>query len=190
MLVMIFGPQAVGKMTVGEELAKKTGLTLFHNHMSIEFVLQFHEYKTKEAQGMIRMLRDEVMTSLANSEHKKGMIFTFVWALSEQADWDYVEHVQEIFEDHEQYFIELYSDLETRKKRNVTENRLNKKPSKRNVEWSQAEIVRSMEKHKLSSTDEDFGNRNIIKIDNTELSAKETAELIIKKFNLEVEDEG
>jgi shikimate kinase len=31
--VLIFGPQAVGKMTVGQELAKITGLKLFHNHI-------------------------------------------------------------------------------------------------------------------------------------------------------------
>ena len=36
--VMIIGPQAVGKMTVGQELAKKTSLKLFHNHMTIELL--------------------------------------------------------------------------------------------------------------------------------------------------------
>jgi len=30
-LVIIFGPQAVGKMTVGQELEKITGLKLFHS---------------------------------------------------------------------------------------------------------------------------------------------------------------
>ena len=35
-LVIILGPHAVGKMTVGQELAKITDLRLFHNHMSIE----------------------------------------------------------------------------------------------------------------------------------------------------------
>ncbi|MED3553043.1 hypothetical protein P4449_21750 [Cytobacillus praedii] len=34
--VLIFGPQAVGKMTVGQELEKITELKLFHNHMTIE----------------------------------------------------------------------------------------------------------------------------------------------------------
>jgi len=32
--VLIFGPQAVGKMTVGQELANLTKLKLFHNHMT------------------------------------------------------------------------------------------------------------------------------------------------------------
>ena len=39
-LVIIIGNAAVGKMTVGQELAKITGLRLFHNHMMIEPVLE------------------------------------------------------------------------------------------------------------------------------------------------------
>ena len=35
-LVLLVGSGAVGKMTVGQALAKKTGLRLFHNHMMIE----------------------------------------------------------------------------------------------------------------------------------------------------------
>ena len=38
-LVIIIGSGAVGKMTVGQELMKLTGLRLFHNHMAIEPVL-------------------------------------------------------------------------------------------------------------------------------------------------------
>jgi shikimate kinase len=40
-LIIIFGPQAVGKMTVGQELGKITNLKLFHNHMTIELVSPF-----------------------------------------------------------------------------------------------------------------------------------------------------
>ena len=39
--VIIVGPHAVGKMTVGQELEKITGLKLFHNHMTIELVSPF-----------------------------------------------------------------------------------------------------------------------------------------------------
>ncbi len=183
MLVMIFGPQAVGKMTVGEELAKRTGLTLFHNHMSIEFALQFHEYHTEEAQNMIRKLRKDVMTSIANSTNK-GMIFTFVWALDLEEDWNYVKEVEEIFSGHEQYFVELYSDLETRLQRNKTENRLNKKPSKRDVKASDERVRNTMKKYKVSSTNEDFGNRNYLKIDNTTITAEAVSEMIVAHFKL------
>lgn len=36
--IMIFGPQAVGKMTVGHELGKITNLRLFHNHVTLELL--------------------------------------------------------------------------------------------------------------------------------------------------------
>jgi len=38
-LVIIFGPSAVGKMTVGQKLAKISQLKLFHNH--IPFVILY-----------------------------------------------------------------------------------------------------------------------------------------------------
>ena len=36
--IQILGPQAVGKMTVGQELAKITNYKLLYNHMTIEMV--------------------------------------------------------------------------------------------------------------------------------------------------------
>ena len=53
-LVLLTGPQAVGKMTVGQELAKITGLKLFHNHMTIDLALKFFDYSTKEGQKISR----------------------------------------------------------------------------------------------------------------------------------------
>ena len=38
--VFIIGDAAVGKMTVGQELMKITDLRLFHNHMTIEPVIE------------------------------------------------------------------------------------------------------------------------------------------------------
>ena len=54
-IVLLFGPQAVGKMTVGEELEKKTGLPLFHNHMTIDLVVKFIPYG--EVQNLIMYIR-------------------------------------------------------------------------------------------------------------------------------------
>ncbi|WP_433744437.1 hypothetical protein [Paenibacillus amylolyticus] len=53
-LVIIFGPQAVGKMTVGQELEKITNLKLFHNHMTIELVSPYFSYGTPQGQGLER----------------------------------------------------------------------------------------------------------------------------------------
>ena len=39
-LVFMIGDAAVGKMTVGQALMARTGLRLFHNHMTIEPVIE------------------------------------------------------------------------------------------------------------------------------------------------------
>lgn len=42
--VLVFGPPAVGKMTVGHELTKITGFKLFHNHMTVDPVLDIFPF--------------------------------------------------------------------------------------------------------------------------------------------------
>ena len=61
-LVFLFGDAAVGKMTVGQALMKVTDLRLFHNHMTIEPVLEvFGRYDSKT----ITRLRDVVFEEFA-----------------------------------------------------------------------------------------------------------------------------
>jgi len=184
-LVILFGPQAVGKMTVGEELEKLTGLTLFHNHMTIDLVLKIFTWE--EGQDLIHTFRDEIMKKMASSKNKKGMIFTYVWAFNENADWKYIEHVCEIFKDHNIYFVELNTDIETRLKRNSTENRLEKKWTKRDIDWSNEELLRSIDKYRLVSKEDEIPYRNYLRIDNTNISANETANIIVNCFDLETQ---
>ena len=73
-LVLIFGNSAVGKMTVGQELAKITDLKLFHNHITIEPVLEiFGDFNVKA----ITRLRQVIFEEFAKTD-KYGMIFTFM----------------------------------------------------------------------------------------------------------------
>lgn len=95
--VLITGPQAVGKMTVGQELAKLTDLKIFHNHMTIELVNHFFDYGTKEGKRLVNLFRQEIFEEVANS-NLYGMIFTYLWAFNLQADWDYVNRVTQLFE--------------------------------------------------------------------------------------------
>jgi tRNA uridine 5-carbamoylmethylation protein Kti12 len=46
-LIFIYGPPAVGKLTVASELAKLTGFKLFDNHVSIDFVKSVFDYGTR-----------------------------------------------------------------------------------------------------------------------------------------------
>ena len=73
--VLIIGPQAVGKMTVGQELAKLTGYKLFHNHMTIEMVRLIFDYDKKAFSKMNSIIRYQVLKEFAKS-NEKGIIFT------------------------------------------------------------------------------------------------------------------
>lgn len=181
-LILIFGNSAVGKMTVGQELAKITGLKLFHNHMTIEPVLEIFGGFNVRA---ITRLRQVIFEEFAKTDNY-GMIFTFMWALDSKEDREYVAEVKKIFEPYgtEFYHVELVCDLETRLSRNATENRLKHKASKRDIEASNKRVLDDDKKHRFESYDGEFDFENYIKIDNTKLSAEEVAKIIKEKFNL------
>lgn len=183
--VLIFGPQAVGKMTVGQELAKITGLKLFHNHMTIDLVSHFFDYGTKEGKRLVNLFRQEIFEEVSAS-HLDGLIFTYVWAFDCQEDWDYVKQVAELFESKGGmvYYVELEAALKERLQRNKGSNRLEHKPSKRDLAWSEQDLLNSIEEYRLNSVDGEIQFPNYIKIESTNLSAEDVAKMVQDKFRL------
>lgn len=47
-LILIYGPEASGKLTVAGELAAITGYRVFHNHVSIEVARSVFHLGTEE----------------------------------------------------------------------------------------------------------------------------------------------
>ncbi len=181
-LLFMIGNAAVGKMTVGQELAKITGLRLFHNHMTIEPVLEIFGQFNSEA---IMRLRQVVFEEFAKTDNY-GMIFTYMWAFDRQADWDYVEYVKNIFVPYntEFYYVELVASHKVRLERNATENRLLQKASKRNVELSNQRLISDDTQYRLERLDGEIPFDNYMKIDNTNLAPDVVAQMIKKRFDL------
>lgn len=187
-LVIILGPHAVGKMTVGQELAKITGLRLFHNHMSIELARKlFAPNEKEEFQSLNRAIRRKVFDLFATRD-LPGLIFTYMCAFDVQEEFDYLMEVIELFKSNGAncYVVELCADFEERLVRNKSENRLLHKESKRNLEWSEAEMRKTSEKYRLNSYDgESLPFENYIKIDNTTLAPDEVAKIIQTHFAID-----
>jgi len=57
MLVVLVGPPAVGKMTVGQALAARTGMRLFHNHQTLDLVFRFFPFGTPPFQRLVAEFR-------------------------------------------------------------------------------------------------------------------------------------
>ena len=181
-LVFLIGAGAVGKMTVGQELMKLTGLRLFHNHMTIEPVIEIFGSFNGHA---ISRLREVIFEEFARSD-QKGMIFTYMWAFDQQADWDYLAHVKDIFRPYgtEFYYVELVADQAVRLERNRTENRLLHKPSKRDTAASDQRVIHEDANYRLVSLPGEIPFENYLKIDTTNLAADETAKTIQQHFGL------
>lgn len=183
--VIIIGPHAVGKMTVGQELAKITGLRLFHNHMSIELARKlFAPNEQEEFHSLIHAIRQKVFDLFATHD-LPGLIFTYMCAFDQQEELDYLTGLIELFGSNgaKCCVVELCADFDVRLIRNRSENRLLHKESKRDLDWSEAEMRATSEKFRLNSYDgEALPFEDYMKLDNTNLAPDEAAKLIKARF--------
>ena len=183
-VLFLIGNAAVGKMTVGQELMKITDLRLFHNHMMIEPVIDIFGYFYPKA---IHRLREVVFEEFAATECY-GLIFTILWAFDTPSDWEYVEHVKDIFKqknnDVEFYYAELVASQKIRLERNATENRLKHKASKRDIDISNQRLLHDDANHRCESYDGEITFENYIKIDNSYLAPDVVAKKIKERFRL------
>ena len=179
-LLILIGNSAVGKMSVGQALTKITPFRLFHNHMMIEPVLEvFGSFRG----DVIQKLRTVIFEEFAKSD-QYGLIFTFMWAFDMPSDWTYIESVKQTFglPEEDIYYVELIAPQEIRLQRNETPNRLQHKASKRDVDASNARLIRDDENHRMESLPGEITFPNYIRIDNSSLSPAETAKLIKTRF--------
>lgn len=183
--VLITGPPAVGKMTVGNELANRLDYKILSNHDSIELALKFYYFGDKGFKEINEGIRSLVFETTSKFKEIDGMIFTLVWAFEMQADWDYVDRIKDMYtkQGWDFHIVELYADLKTRLEQNVTEDRLKAKPSKRNLENSKKNLIETDNEHKVSSGGKMIEDENYIFIDNTDLSPSKVVDKIISTFN-------
>ncbi len=58
-LVYLYGPPAVGKLTIATELARRTGFKVFHNHLSIDCVKPvFDSARSSSGAGCMRSAKE------------------------------------------------------------------------------------------------------------------------------------
>ena len=180
--LFIIGDAAVGKMTVGQELMKITDLRLFHNHMTIEPVIEiFGRYDRKT----VHELRDVVFKNFAASDNY-GLIFTMMVAFDLPSEWKYIKHIQKIFKPYgtEFYYVELIAPQEIRLQRNATENRLTHKASKRDLEVSNKRLLDDDAKYRCVSYEGEIKFKNYLRIENSDKEAAEVARMIKERFEL------
>ncbi len=183
-LIIICGPQAVGKMTVAESIRDKLKYNLMINHDSIEVSDKIFGFATPAQKEFNSIFREKAFEIAI--KHNVDLIFTYVCAFEMQAEKDYLSALANQFTSSggNFYFVELSADISVRLQRNETLHRMERKPSKKDVEWSKANLLRDAQNHRLNSEADEVWFKNHIKIDNSNLSPDETADIVIEKFGL------
>ena len=183
-LIIVCGPQAVGKMTVAESLRDKLKYNMMMNHDSIEVSDKIFGFGTPAQREFNASFREKAFELAV--KHNVDLIFTYVCAFEMESEREYLTGLSDLFEaaGGNFYFVELIADLETRLERNETPHRMERKASKRDVEWSKSNLLRDTEKHRLNTEADEFWFKNHMKIDNTNLLPDEVADRIIEEYHL------
>lgn len=191
-LIVLIGAQAVGKMTVGKELEKQIEAKLLFNHQTIDLFATYLGY-TDDTFALSSNVRKDLFKAFVKNKGNNAtnsIIFTVLIQFDQPDDIDFLTEISSLFlnEGESVYFVELTTDLDERLKRNVHEERLLEKPSKRNLEFSKNELLTDMKEHRMVSNENEwnelFPNVHSLKLDNTFLSPTQTASQIVAYFQL------
>ena len=73
-LIFIYGPPASGKLTIAEILSERTGIPLFHNHLSRDSVKDMYGDKLRDNYELVDRIRFDVLDYC--SKNDTDLIFT------------------------------------------------------------------------------------------------------------------
>lgn len=139
-LVFLLGPPAVGKMTVGQALARQTGFALFHLHQVVDLLTDYFPFGSPSFSRLSRSYRTEFFAEAAASG--LNLITTGGWIFDrpqgKEIFWRFVRPYVE--RGHRVCFVELNAPLEALLARNRTENRRRRKKT----EWATDDHLRQL----------------------------------------------
>ncbi|MFA5999701.1 MAG: hypothetical protein WC783_01840 [Candidatus Paceibacterota bacterium] len=116
-LLIIFGPPAVGKTTVGKVIESKSDFKLFHNHMVMDGIMHLFGVGTSSEDKLSRIIRENVIKEAAEAD--MNLIFTYVWNFSLEKGKSNIDSYKNIYESAggEVIFVELIASLSIRTER-------------------------------------------------------------------------
>ncbi|OGI65934.1 hypothetical protein A2914_01425 [Candidatus Nomurabacteria bacterium RIFCSPLOWO2_01_FULL_41_21] len=177
-LLVIFGPPAVGKLTVAKTLAKITDFRVFHNHMVDDLIKNFFSHGSSQLNTLSAEFRKRIIEECIKAD--MNLIFTYFWKFDLERGKKNIDIYKKVVEANggQVFFVELYAPLRNRLNRAEMEDR---RKSKMAVG---AETVAEIEKNHVTNTNGDFFYKeNYLYIDNTDLSPEKTASKIKEHFN-------
>jgi broad-specificity NMP kinase len=169
-LIFLYGLPGVGKLTIAKELALLTKFPIYHNHLTSDLV--YSVFERGEIGSLLKQsIRNLVIDTWAKNENT-SLITTLIYKKDDNEDY-----FQEMSESARKYNIDVYyfhliCSMDVLKQRVQSEDR---KLFDKITNWD--DQVSKMQRENML---EDVPFENNYRINTTELSAKESAEAIIK----------
>ena len=113
-LVILFGPPAVGKTTIGALVESKTTYKLFHNHMVMDGIMHIFGVGTPAEDRLSKLVRAHIIQEAADTGI--NLIFTYVWNFAKEKGKQNIDAYKKIYESRggTVQFIELGAPLAVR----------------------------------------------------------------------------
>lgn len=171
-LIVIHGAPAVGKLTVANALAERTGFKVFHNHLSIDCVKPVFEFGSEAFWRVIEHIRVGTVAEAARENIDVIHTFCYEFGKDDRQFYDLIEAVEN--NGGEVYLVLMMCDNEVRRERMPNESRvrIGKLTDPEAVERSKLNLVTPLP------------GRDTLTIDTTSTKPEEAAELIIEYFGL------
>src|SRR5258708_3338143 len=120
-LLFLYGPPAVGKLAVANEIAVRNRFKVFHNHLSIDAIEPVFAFGTEAFNKLVELIR--VATVAEAARRDIDLIYTFCYAKGE--DESHVERIAKAVENvgGTIYFALLVATQDELKRRVLFENR-------------------------------------------------------------------
>ena len=174
-LVVIYGPPAVGKLTVAKELSKLTGYKILHNHLVIDLVESVLGRDNRKFWELIDSYRVHLV-DIAAQEKVNGVIMTSVNIKGQ--DDEFIRSLKGTLEKYSEpvHFVQLSCD------RAKLKDRLTDPSRKAHGKLMDPAIFDDfVSKHEVFSSI-DFVES--LKIDNTDIPAEQTARMMKEHYRL------
>ena len=171
-LILLYGPPAVGKLTVAKELSKLTGITLFDNHAILNILNDIFGYESLVRRKLTHEFRLRIIEEAVKS--KKDLIITGSIMRDNKNLYEGIFDLAEKNKSH-LFLVQLKTDVDVLKSRVHDASRDNKINDSSKLDAFLKNYPECMEK---------FGESDQLVIDTSEISPIQAAGEIVSNYNL------
>ena len=180
----LYGPQAVGKMTVGQQVARLAGARLLYNHQLIDLLTEYFPFGSDPFKRLVDGFRGQILEEAAEAEVSVVTTYGFPFDgpnrdlnIATIHEWmDCVER-----RGGSVYFVELRAPLDIRLERNRHEHR----QAHKKLDWATDDEIRRLNDSFRWYSDNDFPfDAPYLILDVTSMPPDESALRIVEHFGL------